>query len=94
MNIYLKNIGIVKETSKAYLMVFNCNGLKVVQWVPKSVVELTNEYTTQSFYYTYSNFKMSGGMIQDGTVQKNWYSNACNIELKGWFYKKNLYSAC
>lgn len=90
MNVYLNNIGIVKETPKAYLMVFNCNGFKDTQWVPKSVIEVSKEHSTTSFYYTYSNFKMAGGRIQDGTAKKNWYSKACSMEIKSWFYKKNL----
>lgn len=91
MNVFLKNVGIVKETEKAYLLTFISQGYKVVKWVPKSQIYITNVQPTKSFYYTYHNLKCNSyGMISDGMAKKNWYEKCCNLEVKGWFYKKEL----
>ena len=42
MNVFLKNVGIVKETEKAYLLTFWQGGFKDVKWVPKSQIYITN----------------------------------------------------
>jgi hypothetical protein len=85
MNVFLNNIGIAKETEKAYLLVF---GTEKTAWVPKSVIYITDVQATNSYYLVWNVTKynpQTGGMV----AKKINYSKKCNIEMVGNFYKNN-----
>lgn len=93
-NVFVKNVGIVKETEKAYLLTFWADGYKITKWIPKSQLYITNVKNTSDFYYTYHNLRTNSyGVISEGTAKKNWYNKKCDTEIVGWFYKKELRGA-
>lgn len=88
MNVFLLNVGIVKETEKAYLIAVKNGHEKSAKWIPKSAIYITNQRDNLGMYLEWK-CQPYNSIEGDMVATKKFYDKTCDIEIKGSFYLKN-----